>query len=475
MDKTLDYTTSTNPTIEALNKARATLVASGANPYTGVQNTPLGSNILGSITAPLVLPTPTPLPTTGVATTTKNLSSAEQAMANLTTQEQAYKDQAKTTAETSKSKVGELFGLQNKAYEEKLAAYQTPEFTALKELTTKALNDQITLRKAQDAETKAITDNSQMTAGGKQQALNDLNNKYAFQSAQLSLTSSIAGNNYSEAKLAIDDMYTLTMEKYTPQINYYSQLAQNDQEIFTKNEQQILANKRDEYKTLQQTEADNVKLNGEAMQRYNQFGANITTKDSPGQRAQKIASVGGEGVYQTPLEKAQIANIYSQIAERNNPTGGGGVVTLTGKPQNASQSSANGYADRLNMSNIVIDDIGGKFTGTFDVGGSMPNFLQSGERQSYEQAKRNFITAVLRRESGAAISPSEFDTEALKYFPQAGDKPETVIQKSNARNTAINNVYREANVSRPVLPGMIIESNGVKYRVASDGETLEKI
>jgi len=172
---------------------------------------------------------------------------------------------------------------------------------------------------------------------------------------------------------------------------------------------------------------------------------------------------------------ASIDTLYkqAQIAEMNAPSLG--AVTLTGKPQNASQSAANGYADRLNESNIVIDSIGGKFTGNLAFGGSLPNALQSGERQSYEQAKRNFITAVLRRESGAAISPSEFETEALKYFPQAGDKAETVIQKSNARNTAINNVYREANVARPVLPGMIVESDGKKYRVSSDGETLEEI
>jgi hypothetical protein len=171
--------------------------------------------------------------------------------------------------------------------------------------------------------------------------------------------------------------------------------------------------------------------------------------------------------------QAQISNLNSQIQERNNAPGG--VPTLTGKPQNASQSSANGYADRLNQSNIIIDSIGGNFTGNFAIGGSLPNIFQSGDRQSYEQAKRNFVTAVLRRESGAAISDSEFATEALKYFPQAGDKPDTVTQKAAARNTAINNVYREANVARPVLPGMIIESDGKRYRVGSDGETLEEI
>jgi hypothetical protein len=192
----------------------------------------------------------------------------------------------------------------------------------------------------------------------------------------------------------------------------------------------------------------------------------------------------------TPQGKLAVASKYNKNAQldmqyrqaqinasnRSNQGGGGdGSGTITGKPQNAAQSSANGYADRLNLSNITLDTLGNKFTSVLSFGGSLPNILQSGDRQVYEQAKRNFVTAVLRRESGAAISSTEFDTEAKKYFPQAGDKPETVIAKSVARNTAINNVYREANVLRPVLPGMIVNSNGKQYRVGSDGETLEEL
>lgn len=177
-----------------------------------------------------------------------------------------------------------------------------------------------------------------------------------------------------------------------------------------------------------------------------------------------------------PDEKEQLEldlkreQILTERAKRQKNNSG----TLSGEPQNVSQASANGYADRLNQSNIVIDQIGGNFTGKYS---QLPmyNFMKSSERQSFEQAKENFITAVLRRESGAAISDSEFDREDKKYFPQPGDKPETVKQKSDSRNTAINNLYREANVSRPVLPGQIIESEGKRYRVESDGVTLTPV
>lgn len=170
-------------------------------------------------------------------------------------------------------------------------------------------------------------------------------------------------------------------------------------------------------------------------------------------------------------KKAQIANIYDEISHRNDVQDTG---TISGKPQNASQSAANSYANRLAESNIVLDNLGSKFTGNFS---QLPafNFMKSGDRQAYEQAQKNFVTAVLRRESGASIAPTEFNTARDIYFPKPGDTTETIKQKAVTRNTVINNFYREANVNRPVLPGQVIESNGKKYKVGADGETLTEI
>lgn len=61
----------------------------------------------------------------------------------------------------------------------------------------------------------------------------------------------------------------------------------------------------------------------------------------------------------------------------------------------------------------------------------------SAEQQEVDAARKNFVTAVLRKESGAAISPSEFYTESQKYFPQPGDEPAVIAQKRHARDTAI--------------------------------------
>ena len=192
---------------------------------------------------------------------------------------------------------------------------------------------------------------------------------------------------------------------------------------------------------------------------------------------EEAMSIGGQyvGLLDRQAKQASIANAYSQIAERNktedNPNG-----TLNGKPQNVTQATANGYADRIAQANVSIQSLGSKFTGDLAIGGGLPNFLQSGDRQAYEQAKKNFATAVLRRESGASIAPSEFETLNSTYFPVRGDDEKVIQQKEDLRNTVINSFYREANMARPVLGGEIIEDDaGNKYRVGLDGETLEPI
>lgn len=171
--------------------------------------------------------------------------------------------------------------------------------------------------------------------------------------------------------------------------------------------------------------------------------------------------------------EADIANINSQISERG--ASSAGVKTLSGKPQSTAQASANGYADRLTQSDTIISELGGSFTSVGSFGGLFPSRFQSEDRQRYEQAKSNFITAVLRRESGASISPTEFSTAEKQYFPQAGDKDSVVKQKADNRNLIVNNFYREADVKRPVMPGQIVQSEGKTYKVGSDGETLIEI
>jgi len=72
------------------------------------------------------------------------------------------------------------------------------------------------------------------------------------------------------------------------------------------------------------------------------------------------------------------------------------------------------------------------------------NFLQSNNYQKYRQAQDNFITALLRDESGAAIGTAEFKRYERELFPQPGDGPAVIAQKAEARKTAIEAMKKSA-------------------------------
>ena len=88
----------------------------------------------------------------------------------------------------------------------------------------------------------------------------------------------------------------------------------------------------------------------------------------------------------------------------------------------------------------LVPLIGDKLEGaTGSLFNSLPQILGglSPEQQQVAQARINFITAVLRKESGASISPAEFSTAEKNYFPKPGDSESTIAQKQKARETAI--------------------------------------
>lgn len=68
------------------------------------------------------------------------------------------------------------------------------------------------------------------------------------------------------------------------------------------------------------------------------------------------------------------------------------------------------------------------------------NYLVSDSYQKFDQARRDFINATLRRESGAVISPQEFDNAERQYFARPGDNQETLAQKQRNRQEAMSGI-----------------------------------
>lgn len=99
------------------------------------------------------------------------------------------------------------------------------------------------------------------------------------------------------------------------------------------------------------------------------------------------------------------------------------------------QSNAAGFADRMKFNEDFIRRFDAQATsrGNQLRGMLLPNELQSDAQQGYETAKKNWIAAILRKESGAAISPSEYAEGNLQYFPQPGESAAVVEQKRQLR------------------------------------------
>lgn len=127
-----------------------------------------------------------------------------------------------------------------------------------------------------------------------------------------------------------------------------------------------------------------------------------------------------------------------------------GRLPASGEKVTEGQANAALYADRMKEAEAVLTrpDVAAASANRAQRGFSqvpiVGNNLVSSEFQQADQAKRNFINAALRRESGAVISEPEFANAEKQYFPQPGDKPEVLAQKERNRMTAIQGVSNAA-------------------------------
>jgi len=146
--------------------------------------------------------------------------------------------------------------------------------------------------------------------------------------------------------------------------------------------------------------------------------------------------------------KKEIDERFKLRAEERK-VGPGGVKTTRAQQEAAS------FGLRIQDSNEIMNrlfdttDIVEKITGRLSVARNVPNRLKSPELRELEQAEANFINAILRRESGAAISDSEFERAAQQYFPQPGDSAGTLVNKKANRERILNNLQREAGAAFP--------------------------
>jgi hypothetical protein len=143
------------------------------------------------------------------------------------------------------------------------------------------------------------------------------------------------------------------------------------------------------------------------------------------------------------------------------------------------QGKAAMFGNRAAEADKIISGLDGKYSpgainakkalgGVWGVGGaleSVGNAALPANAQKAEQAERDFVNAVLRLESGAAISQGEFDNARKQYFPQPFDSADVKKQKAENRLRAIQGLLDNAR------PGAAQPSQGG----ASGGWSIQRV
>lgn len=116
-----------------------------------------------------------------------------------------------------------------------------------------------------------------------------------------------------------------------------------------------------------------------------------------------------------------------------------GAGVGSGKPLTENQSKDAVFATRAQGALPDIDKYGEALAGAVDNAASatLGNVGTSKEFQLAQNAGNEFLQAVLRKDTGAAITAQEMEEYGKTYLPSFGDKPETLERKKIARRRAL--------------------------------------
>lgn len=186
-------------------------------------------------------------------------------------------------------------------------------------------------------------------------------------------------------------------------------------------------------------------------------GATIRGQNLADARARDANLQGKTQIVETP----QGFVIVDKATGTSRPAVGADGQPLKGKANDRvmtdAQAKANLFGTRMKESDRILSGLEGKYSPggvnakmaagevplVGGVAGYAGNLMLSESGQQAEQAQRDFINAVLRRESGAVISPAEFSNGQKQYFPQPGDTPALLAQKKANRQLAIRGMEAE--------------------------------
>lgn len=223
--------------------------------------------------------------------------------------------------------------------------------------------------------------------------------------------------------------------------------------------------------SMQNTQSPDAILSAETARR----GQNMT--DARARETNNLTREANANVYDP--ERGILVNRATGLA-RPAATMDGQPVGSKHKPMTDAQAKANLFGTRMKESDRILTDLEGKYSPMAvnakmsaaeaplvgGVAGPVANVMLSNEGQKAEQAQRDFINAVLRRESGAVISAPEFENAKKQYFPQPGDTKDVLAQKRRNRAIAISGMETEVpggfRLTPSAQPGSVVDFGSLK-------------
>jgi hypothetical protein len=176
-------------------------------------------------------------------------------------------------------------------------------------------------------------------------------------------------------------------------------------------------------------------------------GQNMT--DARSRDAQAFAQAQANKPQVVTGPNGEVFTVDARTSTGQEVKGPDGTTLNKGIRLTETQSNATAYGMRMKAANDIVSKLESTGYDTASpknllAANGVTNYVASPEAQSLYQAKLNFMTASLRKESGAAISKSEFETEDKKYFPQPGDSAKVREQKQQMRTVAMRAMAQQA-------------------------------
>lgn len=146
----------------------------------------------------------------------------------------------------------------------------------------------------------------------------------------------------------------------------------------------------------------------------------------------------------------------------------------SGKPLTEGQSKDTVYSTRAEGALPILDQFDTKLTDRGEIAKEWVPFgfgreYQESDFQLAQQASQEFLQAILRKDTGAAITPGEQALYGVTYIPQPGDGPEVIAQKKQARRRALEAIKAGLPPSAIVAQEKALQQSG-SQRLPSSGQ-----